>query len=44
MMDWKGIMMQYIKECRPSAIVQYEHIYYREIQKWKIKKMENITI
>ena len=32
----------YIKECRPSAIVQYKQYILQKIQKWKEKIMETV--
>ena len=36
MIDWEGINMQYIKEYRPQATVQYEQIHCKVIQKQKV--------
>ena len=34
-MDWKGINIHCIKECRPSTTIQYEQLQCKEVQKWK---------
>ena len=40
MKDRRGIIMQYIKECRPQAIVQYEQYILQRNTKMKDKEDE----